>query len=148
MAALGVAGLLIAGLAPLPAPISGARDPEIGPHPDTAGVRNTDSLVDLITGAAPFRASRSRPEPGYAADPPAPPVVRILPQLNLRGLLLVRGDPVAVVEGIPGVPGQAVVRVGDRPGDGSLLVQAISGTGVTVVGLDTLWRLTLKGVDP
>jgi hypothetical protein len=68
---------------------------------------------------------------------PAPPK----PVLSLVGL--VSGiEPAAVVEGLPGVEGSRVVRVGDV--FAGLRIKQIDSDRVVIVGMDTTWVLRVR----
>ena len=123
---------------PLPAPV---RVPEPRVDPKLAG-----SQLEEAAGMAPFRASRRAPAVAYtpgraaatlgAAAPPSPK-----PVLSVAGL--VAGiAPAAIVEGLPGRDGPVVMRVGQR--EGGIRVARIEPTGVTLVGLDTVWVLHVR----
>lgn len=124
-----------------PARVTGsvARDSVIrgGPAPD--------SLARLVNAQAPFRSSRTPaavaydPDRGLARMPETPPVPR--PQLTLAGIVSER-EPSAVIEGLPGVGGARVVRVGDV--FGGLKVRRIGRDRVVITGLDTTWNLSVK----
>jgi hypothetical protein len=106
-----------------------------------------DSLARLVSGKNPFRASRS--PAGVAFDPraaamlgsaPIPPAPA-RPPLSLAGLLL--GDqPAALIEGLPGVEGARLMRLGERAGE--YQVRSITNDRVVVAGRDTTWTLRLR----
>ncbi len=94
---------------------------------------------------SPFRRDRRSPflrfdarreHAASDARPPAPPK----PVLVLRGLVD-GADVAAVIEGIPGIEGPTVVRLGDTVGP--LRVRRLSPAGLVVTGLDTSWTLRL-----
>jgi hypothetical protein len=102
-----------------------------------------DSLAGLVA-RDPFRVAR-RPAP-TVYDPlrlaeqlaPAPPK----PVLTVVGV--VSGpEPAAVIEGLPGMEGSRVVRVGDVVG-GGLRVKQIDRDRVVIVGMDTTWVLKVR----
>jgi hypothetical protein len=95
-----------------------------------------------IVSRDPFRLARRPALPAYdplrlaeqLAPPPRPPLV-------LVGVL--DGRPAsAVIEGVPGVEGSRVIRVGDVIG--SLTVKAVSRAGVVITGMDTTWVLQVR----
>jgi hypothetical protein len=51
-------------------------------------------------------------------------------------------DPSAVIEGLPGVDGARVVRVGDVIGP--LAVNKVGAGRVVITGLDTTWVLEVR----
>lgn len=121
----------------------------LGADPDTALATKLDSLAAIIAEGAPFRATRTPPIIAYdLAGPTTPPPVVPMPILLLRGILRGGRGATAIVEGIPGTSGQVAVQSGDAPGDGSLRVQSIGITSITITGRDTVWRLVLKGTTP
>ncbi|HEU4557817.1 MAG TPA: hypothetical protein VFS20_08200, partial [Longimicrobium sp.] len=99
----------------------------------------------------PFRLDRrpapvafsARPDamggvPGMMQPPPPPPPPR--PQLAVSGIV---GPPwTALLEGVPGRDGPVLVRGGERLGE--LQVRQVGPNGVVVVGMDTIWRLTIR----
>lgn len=121
-------------------------------HPAPAALSATPEkrvLVDTLVGAFvardPFRIGRRPASVAYNpvrdAQPvaPAPPK----PALALTGVVWdARGDPSAVLEGLPGIAGPRVVREGDRLG--SLEVRRIGRDRVLVVGMDTTWTLVVR----
>lgn len=132
---------------------AGAKDaPEarvgIQSTPLASGVTtgNLDSLGGMALRAAPFRAD-GRPS-GVVYDParsdaPVADYAPPKPVLALSGL--VGGNvPLAVIEGIPGHDGPALLGVGDTLA--GLSVRRIREGQVTVTGMDTIWVLTLRGL--
>jgi hypothetical protein len=104
-----------------------------------------DSLAQAIVPRDPFRLTR-RPaslayDPVRAAQPPAPTPPR--PALVLTGIVWdARGNPSAVVDGLPGSGGPRVVRQGEQVG--ALRVRRIARDRVEVLGFDTVWTLTVR----
>jgi len=100
--------------------------------------------LDAVVTRDPFRPSR-RPA-SVAYDPvtlaqalaPQPPK----PVLLLDGIAWTAGGAQAVLEGLPGVEGQRVVRVGDVIA--GLRVRRIMMDAVVVTGMDTTWTLTVR----
>jgi len=103
-----------------------------------------DSLAQATITGDLFRAGR-RPAPvpydpargdqAAAADLPPKPV------LSLVGIVA-GPEPTALIEGFPGIEGARVTRVGDVVA--GLRMQRIDLTGVRVVGMDTVWVLTVR----
>jgi hypothetical protein len=101
-----------------------------------------ESLAALVS-RDPFRIAR-RPavaayDPVRLADQLAP--VPPKPALTLVGVVS-GSDPSAVVEGLPGVEGARVVRLGDIVA--GLRIQQISTSRVVIVGMDTTWVLEVR----
>lgn len=77
---------------------------------------------------------------GMEMPPPPPPPAPPRPQLAVSGIV---GPPwTALLDGVPGRDGPVSVRTGDQV-DG-LRIRRVDRDGVTVVGMDTTWRLSLK----
>jgi len=105
-----------------------------------------DSAAKSVTRSDPFRLERRPSSVAYgtesegasaAPSPPKPPK----PKLALAGI--VGGPPwVALVDGIPGRNGSVLVHAGDTLA--GLRVRSLGPNGVTITGLDTTWKLTLK----
>ena len=51
-------------------------------------------------------------------------------------------DPAAVIEGLPGIEGSRVVRVGEEYG--GVRVRRVERALVVLAGLDTVWTLTVR----
>lgn len=104
-----------------------------------------DSFAHRVIERDPFRVARRpaavaydpSPAAAAAAAVPAPPK----PVLVLTGIVWGKA-PEAVVEGLPGVEGPRVLRVGDQVA--GLGVRRIEPGRVTVVGMDTVWVLTVR----
>ena len=101
--------------------------------------------VAYVVANDPFRLSRQPATTAYspALEGLAPPVVTRPPRpsLVLRGI--VGGPPwSAIVDGIPGRDGSALLRGGDSVG--TLVVRAVKRDTVIINGADTTWRLTVK----
>jgi hypothetical protein len=99
--------------------------------------------VAAIVSRDPFRIGRlpaiTAYDPVRLAQPVAPPQPR--PQLTLFGI--VNGvEPSAVVEGLPGVEGSRVVRVGDVVA--GLKIKQIGTNRVVIAGMDTTWVLEVR----
>jgi hypothetical protein len=103
-------------------------------------------LVERAIARPAFRADRRAPSRRYdpeqaprAEAPAAPQVPK--PTLAISGI--VWGDePAAVVEGVPGIEGSAVLRPGDSAA--GLTVVRIQGDRVVIRGMDTTWQLTVR----
>jgi hypothetical protein len=123
-----------------PGAVSGARPRDTASQAAPA----IDSLVQAIVPRDPFRTTR-RPaslayDPVRAAQPPAPTPPK--PALILTGIVWDSRNPSAVVDGLPGGGGPRVVRQGEQVG--ALRVRRIAWDRVEVLGLDTLWTLTVR----
>lgn len=108
-----------------------------------SGGRIAAESVAMVVSRDPFRIGR-RPllppyDPQRLAQQLAPPAPR--PTLMLVGV--VNGsEPSAVIEGLPGVEGSRVVRVGDVVA--GLQVKKITSGRVVIVGMDTTWVLEVR----
>lgn len=104
-----------------------------------------DSLATVTSVRDPFRFTH-RPaavayDPLRLAEQTAPPAPK--PVLQVAGIVWEGGrDPTALVEGLPGVEGVRVVRVGDVVG--GLRIRSITADAVRVVGMDTTWLLKVR----
>jgi len=99
--------------------------------------------VAVIVSRDPFRIGRRPLLPAYdpmrLTEQLAPPPPK--PTLILVGV--VNGvDPSAVIEGLPGVEGSRVVRVGDVVA--GLHVKKITDGRVVIAGMDTTWVLEVR----
>jgi hypothetical protein len=137
------------------AAIAGARAPRVETNAEKisprARVFSTASTMRDIEESAlalaetdPFRAARHPSPIAYqpeleGAPPPPPRAPR--PALTVSGII---GGPPwsAVLEGVPGREGGAVVRQGDTLG--GLKVRAVKRDTVTISGVDTTWRLIVR----
>jgi len=102
-----------------------------------------DSLAEAVVGRDPFTPARRAPavpyDPARGAAPPLSAPAK--PALVLRGL--VWGQfPAAVLEGLPGVEGPRVLRVGDTVS--GLTLRHIDSVRVIVAGIDTVWTLIVR----
>jgi hypothetical protein len=134
--------------APLRAPNALPPDDAMTPAGAMAARGNPDSLAALITRRDPFRMSR---EPGAvpfnpdaAADAPPPPRAP-RPPLALAGIVL-GAEPLALIDGLPGLEGSRVMRVGERAGD--YVLRAITADRVVIAGPDTTWTLRVRSQYP
>lgn len=113
-------------------------------EPSTSPPRlSAESLGAVLVARDPFRVARRSAavtyDPVRLSQPEVPPPAK--PVLSLVGL--VAGvEPTALVEGFPGVEGARVVRVGDVIA--GLTVRQISSDGILIVGMDTVWVLTVR----
>lgn len=101
-----------------------------------------------IVESNPFRADRRPADVPFGAvastTPPSPQPSRVRPPLLLRGVV-VGGDWMAVIEGVPGHQGGLLVRRGDVVGtqEQPLRVRSIGRDTVVIQGSDTTWALTI-----
>ncbi len=107
------------------------------------GHRVASDSIAAIVYRDPFRIGRlpaiTAYDPVRQAQPVVPPAPR--PALTLVGL--VNGSEAsAVIEGLPGVEGPRVVRVGDAVA--GLRIQKIGNNRVVIVGMDTTWVLEVR----
>ena len=99
--------------------------------------------VATIVSRDPFRIGRRPLLPAYdplrLAEQLAPPPPK--PTLILVGV--VNGlEPSAVIEGLPGVEGARVMRVGDTVA--GLKIEKITSSRVVIAGMDTTWVLEVR----
>ena len=109
-----------------------------------AASRPVDSLVRRTIERDPFRSSRQTPDVAYdplAAATTGAPAAVPKPSLVLTGIVL-GTSPEAVLEGLPGLDGPRVLRVGDVVA--GLRISSIESGRVTVVGMDTVWVLKVR----
>lgn len=115
------------------------------PEPRRLDADSIAQAVAYVVANDPFRLSRHPATVAYSPAleglaPPAP-VRPPRPNLVLRGV--VGGPPwSAILDGIPGREGSALVRRGDSLG--TLVVRAVGRDTVIIKGADTTWRLTVK----
>lgn len=119
-----------------------ATRPPIGPAND--GVVAPSEPIDIaarrVVETDPFRLDRKaasvayRPDLEGLAPLPKPPK----PLLVLNGIV----GPTALLDGVPGQSGTAIVHVGDTLG--GLRIRRVGRDTVVVTGADTIWRLTLR----
>jgi hypothetical protein len=133
----------LAGLRPIKATAEGS-DAVLPVPPESASPAPLDSLALLVVNHDPFRLTRSPAAIAYSPAPVEPVYVEPpppKPQLVLTGI--VWGDePSAIVEGLPGIEGARVLRVGES--SGSVRIRRITRQDVTLVGLDTTWVLQVR----
>ena len=103
----------------------------------------TDSLGRGLIARDPFRATRRASDAAYDPLRAAAPAVAAPPKpaLVLTGIVW-GATPQAVLEGIPGVDRPRVLRAGDVVA--GLNIKRIEPTRVTVIGMDTVWVLTVR----
>lgn len=125
-----------------------AATPVVVPAPASPRSLPADSLArsaSYIAENDPFRTSRQPPSIPYSPSleglAPAPLARAPRPNLILRGI--VGGPPwSAIIEGVPGRTGAALLRRGDSLGD--LVVRLVTRDTVIIKGADTTWRLTVR----
>ena len=127
-------------------PRDGARVPVL--HAMAAAQAEGDSSSDAaaasLVASDPFRGPRHPSPVGYRPDlegAPPPPPRPPRPALAVSGII---GGPPwsAVLEGVPGREGGAVVKGGDTLG--GLRVRAVRRDTVVITGMDTTWRLIVR----
>jgi hypothetical protein len=105
-----------------------------------APAESIDVAAQTVAKTDPFRLDRRpasvayRPELEGVVPPPKPPK----PALVLEGLV----GSTALLDGVPGRSGTAIVHAGDTLG--GLRVKHIGRDTVIVSGADTIWRLTVR----
>jgi hypothetical protein len=142
-----VLGLIVAlrlVLSPL-VPIALAARGDVGARGPTteSSHRVSAESATAIVSRDPFRIARRPTLPAYdplrLAEQLAPPPPR--PALSLVGIVI-GAVPSAVIEGLPGVEGSRVLRVGDVVA--GLRVKQISRGRVVIAGMDTTWALEVR----
>lgn len=110
----------------------------------------TGSLLDPLVSAA-HRAAPFRPDgrPSRVAYDPMRSEVAVQDYQTPKPVLVLTGvmegvEPLAVLEGIPGREGPALLGVGDTLA--GLKVRRIREGKVTITGMDTTWVLTIRGL--
>ena len=147
--------LLIAGLLGVTASVRIAATPiarielphspasDTSSHMVASGGRIAAESVGMVVSRDPFRIGRRPLLPAYdpqrVAQQLAPPAPR--PTLVLVGVVNGR-EPSAVIEGLPGIEGSRVVRVGDVVA--GLQVKKITSGRVVIAGMDTTWVLEVR----
>ncbi len=118
----------------------------------TLGARGSaaDSIAGLVVRRDPFRLTRApasvpfNPEaPATMSAPPPPRPQR--PALALVGLVL-GAERAALIDGLPGVEGTRVMRVGERAGE--YVLRAIGAETAVIAGPDTVWTLRVRSQFP
>ena len=141
------------GLLAIPAGLAGLRTVEVDLDPvdgatntsiETGNLGALDSLVVSLVDHNPFRLDRSPAAIAYNSGPVEPADVEPTPpkpHLLLTGILWGE-EPSAIVEGLPGIEGARVLRVGES--SGSIRIRRITRQDVTLVGMDTTWMLQVR----
>ncbi len=137
-ASVRIAGEPIASIQLPPSPASDSSAQTSG-----SGTRIAAESVATIVSRDPFRIGRRPLLPAYdplrLAEQLAPPPPK--PTLILVGV--VNGlAPSAVIEGLPGVEGSRVMRVGDTVA--GLKIEKITKSRVVIAGMDTTWVLEVR----
>jgi hypothetical protein len=120
-----------------------AADYDTSAQVSSSGSRITAESVAAVVSRDPFRIGRRPVLPAYdplrltaqLAPPPPKPTFILVGVVN--GLA-----PSAVIEGLPGVEGSRVVRVGDVVA--GLQIRKIMNGRVVIVGMDTTWVLEVR----
>lgn len=145
LAVAGVAVVARAALAPVAAPLPRAARATRVVAQASPQAYAADSLAALVQAGDVFRLGhrpavvRYDPAVGAGPQPWSPPVSR--PALRLVGLVA-GAAPFAAIEGLPGVEGGRLLRVGEQIA--GYRVTSIEGGRVRIVGQDTVWVLTLR----
>lgn len=114
------------------------------PAPSAPRRYPADSLAAVAAGRNVFRVTRAPSPVAYDPAPQVQPVAVAAPPKPVLSLVgIVAGaEPAAVIEGLPGVDGSRVLRVGDRVA--GIRLVAIAAGEVRLVGMDTTWVLTVR----
>lgn len=125
-----------------------ATDGASGAAPASSG--NADSLAGAIARRDPFRLARAPAAVPFNPDAPATPGIPLPPRpqrpaLALVGLVL-GAERAALIDGLPGVEGTRVLRVGERVGEYAL--RAIGAETAVIAGPDTVWTLRVRSPSP
>jgi hypothetical protein len=110
-------------------------------------VLDVDSLARTIMRAAVFRERRMPAQVAFdpslpAGAQPAPPAASPpRPAIQLVGVAW-GSEPVALLDGVPGVDGSRAMQRGDTAG--GLRLRRISPREVVMTGYDTTWTLRLR----
>ncbi|HET8633057.1 MAG TPA: hypothetical protein VFL88_02855 [Gemmatimonadales bacterium] len=106
-----------------------------------------DSLTRAIVHAAAFRERRTLAQVAFDPSQPAgaqlalPSAGPPKPAIQLVGIAWSR-EPVALLDGVPGVEGSHAMQRGDTAG--GLRLRRISPREVVMTGYDTTWTLRLR----
>lgn len=122
--------------------VSDRRQEMAGPRIDRS---EFDSLAAVAARKAPFRVDGHPAAVAYDPTRAEAPIVGYAPPkpaLQLTGLTGGR-TPTAIIGGIPGHDGPAVLSKGDTMN--GFMVRTIKEDRVTVTGMDTTWVLVLRG---
>jgi hypothetical protein len=133
----------ITGLRPVPVVIEPGSTG--GPvEPEKSVETPADSLLRIVVDHDVFRMSRTPALLAFNSAPPEAVPTEVpppKPQLLLTGIVW-GTDPGAIVEGLPGIEGSRVLRVGET--SGGIRVRRITKQNVTLAGLDTTWVLQVR----
>lgn len=147
LAAAAVAGLALAGRQLVASGTGFAVTvPDTPPAAQPPDAIRPDSLASRVAARNPFRLSRTASTWNRQATgtmTPATPVAERPPRpaLTLAGIIL--GDePAALIEGLPGVEGTRVMRIGERWLDYQL--REVTADQAIVAGSDTTWTLRVR----
>jgi hypothetical protein len=113
------------------------------PPAGTDSTPRPDSLESRLIVHDPFRPARRPAGVRFDPNPPLTPAAPRPPKpvLALTGIVWGK-EPSAVVEGLPGVDGARLIRVGDDIA--GFRIRRITAQQVTVTGMDTTWVLELR----
>lgn len=133
---------LVGARAPQP-PGAPSALPRIAAGERTSSV-DANSAANTLIATDPFRTARHPSPVAYRPElEGAPTLPSRLPRPALAVSGIVGGPPwSAVLEGVPGRGGGAVVQAGDTLG--GLRVRAVRPDTVVITGMDTTWRLTVR----
>ena len=139
----GMASVVWAALTPL-----GRQIPSPATARQSAAARapapyRSDSLARVVVAADAFRIDRRPPARAYEVARVGAPVALAprKPTLTLVGL--VAGDQgTAVIDGLPGIEGSRVMRLGEVVA--GLRLARIEGDRAVMIGMDTTWVLTVR----
>lgn len=141
--ATGAAAIAWTAAVPIKADFTAARG-TVAPTNVTAMPYRSDSLARQIVLHDLFRANRQPAAVSYdpvRAGSPVQPGLPPKPQLALTGIVW-GAVPEAVLEGLPGTNDPRVVRIGDA--FDKLQVRGIGRHHVVIVGMDTVWTLSVR----
>jgi hypothetical protein len=130
-----------------PADVARRRDESLLAAIPIAPTEVLDSIVHAVTANDPFRVTKASASARYSprGEPRAVAATSTTrlphPTLTLRAIA---GPPwQALIDGLPGHSGAALVRVGAIGDD--LTIRSITRDAVVVCGLDTTWVLRFAG---
>jgi hypothetical protein len=130
----------------MPLPKAGVPGPDRPLPPPTASYRRyaVDSLAHLTVARDVFRSARRPSSVAYDPQRAVAPVESNQPPKPALALVgIVAGpEPTAVIEGLPGVDGARVMRVGDLVS--GVRVMRIASDHVRLAGMDTVWVLRVR----
>ena len=141
-------GAVLAGAGVMLTPLSLATEPQrtgaSRPRQGTAPAMKAGALTTEIVARHPFRSTRKPADVPYRLQASVGPVIP-RPVLVLRGILWA-GQPLALLEGVPGNSGQVLVLANDTIS--GLRVRRVERHRVVLEGFDTTWVLRLDSVPP